>query len=354
MLTTVVGNYPKIANRRESDAPKAASAAFNPNATSITTATATATDNATLPTNLRRAIALFDEGKLTADQLKEVQDNVTIEVMKEQEAAGVDIITDGHIRWADDQTYIASKIKGFTMSGLLRYFDSNTYYRQPIADGKLSADGNILLADYQFAAAHANKPVKVSMDGPYTLARLSKNEHYKSDADFAFALAEILNAEAKALLKAGAPIVQFDEPAILQHKGDFALFVQVMDKLTAGLDQSKLALYTYFGSLDGLDHYFELPFGSFGIDLTDDYGRDSWAWLNFFPQGKTLGLGIVDARNTKLETVEELVAKINELPENIDRSAVLVSPNCGLEFLPRERAQEKLARMVEAVKSASR
>ena len=294
------------------------------------------------------------EGKLTADQLKEVQDNVTIEVIKEQEAAGVDIITDGHIRWADDQTYIAGKIKGFTLSGLLRYFDSNTYYRQPVADGKLSADGSILLADYQFAAAHANKPVKVSLDGPYTLARLSKNEHYKSDEEFALALAEILNAEAKALLKAGAPVVQFDEPAILRHKGDFTLFAKVMAALTDGLDQSKLALYTYFGNLDGLDHYFELPFGSFGIDLTDDYGRDSWAWLNFFPKGKTLGLGIVDARNTKLETVEELVAKINELPENIDRSVVQVSPNCGLEFLPRERAQEKLARMVEAVKSVSR
>jgi 5-methyltetrahydropteroyltriglutamate--homocysteine methyltransferase len=349
MLTTVVGNYPKIANRRESDAAKAAPAAFNPNATSITTATAT--DVTTLPTNLRRALALFDEGKLTADQLKEVQDNVTIEVIKEQEAAGVDIITDGHIRWADDQTYIAGKVKGFTLSGLLRYFDSNTYYRQPVAEGKLSADGPILLRDYQFAAEHASKPVKVSMDGPYTLARLSKDEHYKSDEDFALALAEILNNEAKALLKAGAPIVQFDEPAILRHKGDFAMFARVMKRLTDGLDQSKLALYTYFGNTDGLDHYFELPFAIFGIDLTDDYGRDSWAWLNFFPKGKTLGAGIVDARNTRLESVAEIVAKINELPENIDRANVQVSPNSGLEFLPRERAQEKLARMVEAVRS---
>jgi len=349
MHTTAVGNYPKIGNRRDEGQQTGAPVAFNPNATSITTATAT--EIATLPTNLRRAIALFDEGKLTAEQLAEVSSNVTAVVIKEQEEAGLDLVTDGHIRWADDQTYLANGIEGFTVSGLIRYFDSNTYYRQPVASGKLTRKGSILLKDYQYAVSVASKPVKVSCDGPYTLARLSQDEFYGGDIKaMALDLAAILNAEAKELLDAGCPLVQFDEPSILRNKGDWELFKEVMTRLTEGLDQAKLALYTYFGDATGLHGYFDLPFAIFGLDLTPTYGKANWGLINEFPQHKTLAAGIVDARNTKLESAEQVAELIARLPENINRETLYINPNSGLEFLPRERAQEKLANMVKGAK----
>lgn len=352
MFTTAVGNYPKIGNRREEAASAAAApTSFNPNATSITTATAT--EVTALPTNLRRAIALFDEGKLTQEQLDQVLEQQTLAAIREQEAVGLDLVTDGHLRWADDQTYVARQIEGFTTSGLLRYFDSNTYYRQPVATAKLTRKGPMLVKDYEYAASVAEKPVKTAVVGPYTLARLSKDEHYGDLAAMAMDLADILNAEARDLLAAGCPLVQFDESAILRHKGDFALFQQVMARLTDGLPPENLALYTYFGDVEGLDGFFDLPFGTIGLDLTVDYGQANWPLLNNFPADKALAAGIVDARNTRLETAAEVAELINRLPENINRDKLYVNPNCGLEFLPRERAQEKLANMVAGVKGVA-
>ena len=84
---------------------------------------------------LRRAIARSDRGDITPEDLARVEDDVTREVIEQQVAAGLDIVTDGMIRWDDGQTYIARKLEGFEATGLLRYFDTNTYYRQPVATG---------------------------------------------------------------------------------------------------------------------------------------------------------------------------------------------------------------------------
>ena len=149
MLTTVVGSYPKIPNR-----PR--------------------------PARLRAAIARFERGEIGEDELRRVEDEVTIEVIQEQVEAGIDIVSDGQIRWEDDQTYFARRMDGFTIDGLIRYFDTNTYYRQPVVTGAVQWQQPITVEDYRFAAAHSQRPVKALVTGPYTLAALSTNEHYDS------------------------------------------------------------------------------------------------------------------------------------------------------------------------------
>src|SRR3972149_5063765 len=104
MQATVVSGYPKIANHPGGQ-------------------------------RLRRAIAQFDEGRLSQAQLDEVADEVTREVIEEQVAAGLDLITDGLIRWQDDFSYTARALEGLRTTGLLRYFDTNTYFRQPVTTG---------------------------------------------------------------------------------------------------------------------------------------------------------------------------------------------------------------------------
>ena len=96
MISTVPSNYPKIANRRGGQ-------------------------------TLRRAISSFDRGRISADDLAATADDVTVEVIAEQERAGIDIITDGQIRWQDPVTYIAGGLHGFEIGGLIRYFDTNTH-----------------------------------------------------------------------------------------------------------------------------------------------------------------------------------------------------------------------------------
>ncbi|MBI4300010.1 MAG: methylcobamide--CoM methyltransferase [Chloroflexi bacterium] len=319
MITTAVGNYPK---------PPAQPGAAN----------------------LRQAIARFDEGKITLEELNRVADEVTKDVIREQVEAGLDLVTDGQIRWQDGQTYLTGGIEGFTLTGLIRYFDTNTYYRQPVAERDLKWKAPITVRDYQFAVANSAKPVKAVLTGPFTLAKLSRDAHYGDSRAFVLALARALNQEAKALAQAGAPVIQFDEPAILKAKAEFGLFQEAGRIVTDGIS-AKTAVYTYFGDISGLaPHFYKLPFDIIGLDFT--MGPANFDLLKGFPADKELGLGIIDARNTKMETVDEIVAAVKRVSAAVPISRINLNPSCGLEFLPRKSARAKLARMVEGAKKA--
>ena len=319
MIATVVGSYPKIPNL-----PR--------------------------PARLRNTINRFDRGQITEEELHEVEDEVTVEVLQEQVDAGLDLVTDGQIRWADEQTYIAGKLDGFSISGLIRWFDTNMYYRQPVIEGAVSWHAPIAVRDYTFAAEHSAKPVKAVLTGPYTLARLSVDKHYGSVAKATDALAEALNEEAKALQQAGATFIQFNEPAILSHKDDYPAFAAACSRLAAGLS-AETALHLYFGDADGIyPQVLDLPFDLIGLDFC--MGAKNTQLLQRAPFKKKLGLGIVDARNTRLEAVDQIVDRIKSLSAGVSPDRIHVSPNMGLEFLPREVAQEKLRRLAQAVRLA--
>ena len=319
MITTVVGNYPKISP--DSKVP-----------------------------SLRAAITRHDAGRITSNELRKVEEEVTKEVIHDQIDAGIDLVTDGQIRWDDGQTYIARGIKGFTINGLIRYFDTNTYYRHPIPEKTLESQGSIAVEDYEFAAANSSKPVKAVITGPYTLARLSQLGCYGDLPSLVMALVPILNQEALALQKAGASVIQFDEPAILKHKEDIDLFAEAIEGVTQGIT-TMTAVYTYFQDFLGVQgRLFELPVNIIGMDFV--VGTANFDLVQAFPSDKMLACGIVDARNTRLETVEEIVSDIERVSKSVSLDRLHVNPSCGLDFLPRPSARAKLARLVEGAKKA--
>jgi 5-methyltetrahydropteroyltriglutamate--homocysteine methyltransferase len=319
VLTTVVGNYPKIPDR-----PR--------------------------PPRLRSAITRFDRGEIGADELRRVEDEVTVEVIQEQAQAGVDIITDGQIRWEDDQTYFARRMDGFSIDGLIRYFDTNMYYRQPMVEGPVRWREPVATGDYEFAAIQSPVPVKALVTGPYTLAALSANHHYGSLRELVLALATELRNEILALEGAGAPIIQVNEPAILQQKEDFPLLRQALETMMDGV-RTEAHLYTWFGDIDGLyPQILELPFASVGLDFVK--APHNWDVIARQPFTKKLGLGIIDARNTRLESVDEIVGAVRRASAIVAGDMIYVNPSCGLEYVPREVAQAKLARMVQGARRA--
>lgn len=319
MITTIVNNYPKVPSL--SGGP-----------------------------NLRRAIGQFDEGRISRDELERVKDEATKDAIADQIKAGIDLVTDGCIRWDDWQTFIASGIDGFSINGLIRYFDTNTYYRQPIVEGDLTWKGPVGVRAYKHAKEVSERPVKAVLPGPYTLASLSKDLHYKSKKDLVLAAAAALNQEARSLVHAGAEFIQFDEPSILKAPGDFPILGEASAILTKDLT-AKLALYTYFGEAGELaEQLFSLPFDVFGLDFV--MGPGNYAALTSFPGDKELGMGIVDARNTKLETVDDIVGAVKKAKEHVTLDRLYLNPSCGLEFLPRRNAYDKLVRLVEGAKRA--
>lgn len=319
MITTVVGSYPKISP--DAKAP-----------------------------SLRVAIGRHDRGEMTDHELARVADEVTNEVIQEQIEAGLDLITDGQIQWDDGQTYMARGMEGFHVNGLTRYFDTNTYYRQPIAEEKVRWRSPATVAGYQYAASRSSKPVKAVITGPYTMAALSQLGCYSDMRDLAMDLAHALNKEALALQETGAQLIQFDEPGIVKNKGDIGLLQETSEAVTRGL-AVKTAMYTWFGDISGIeDPLFRLPFNVFGLDFI--MGRANYQLLGALPLDKELAAGIADARNTRMETMDQLVESIQTISRQVSLDRLYVNPSAGLEYLPRPTARAKLARLVEAARRA--
>jgi 5-methyltetrahydropteroyltriglutamate--homocysteine methyltransferase len=300
--------------------------------------------------SLRTAISRFDESRITLEELKRVEEEVTKEVIQDQVDAGLDLVTDGQIRWDDGQTYIARGIQGFTVNGLIRYFDTNTYYRHPIPENRLQSNGAITVKDYEFAAANSARPVKAVITGPYSLARLSQLGCYEDLRSLVMDLVPILNREAKALQSAGASVIQFDEPSILKHKEDIDLFAEAIEGVTAGITATT-GVCTIFGDATGIhSRLFSLPVDIIGLDFVA--GPANYDLIGELPQEKKLGCGIVDARNTRLETVEDIAEAIKRVSGSVSPDRLYINPSCGLDFLPRPNARAKLTRLVEGAKKA--
>jgi len=317
MITTTVGSYPKVAE-----------GAYG--------------------TTLMSAIAQRQRQELNDEQLEATLQGVAKAVIREQEEAGLDLLTDGQIRWEDLVTPFAQGIDGFEINGLSRWFNNNVYYRRPILRAAPKRRGQILVHQYRFAASCTTKPVKAILPGPYTMATASEDRHFTSERRFVMTMAELLNAEARDLQAAGAAFIQFDEPALSFGKPNVALALEALKVATAGLTATT-ALYTYFGPLNGaLNRLLNAPVDVIGIDAVSD--PSAVAKLKRAESVKALALGCLDARNTKLESVAAIRQTLRSLERIVGADRLYVNPSCGLEFLPHAQALAKVRRLVEAVK----
>ena len=319
MLTTVIGNHPKLSPT--SDGP-----------------------------NIRRTISQMDTGASSREDLERVIRDVTSDVIREQIDAGIDLPTDGQIAWEDGQTPFARGLNGFEITGLIRYFDTNTYYRQPVPREKIEWAQPISVHWYEYASAQSSRPVKAVVTGPYSLAALSQLGCYDDLPSLVMDLAHALNKEALALQEAGAPFIQFNEPCILAAKQDIGLLERASEALTTGLT-TKTGICTFFKDIAGIEkEFFGLPFKVFGLDFV--MGSKNYDVLQHLPGDRELAAGVMDARNTKMETVDQLVDNVRRISQHVSLDRLYLSPSAGLEFLPRVTAREKLVRLVEGAKQA--
>jgi 5-methyltetrahydropteroyltriglutamate--homocysteine methyltransferase len=296
---------------------------------------------------VRKTLHAIERGEATREDLTRAQDDLARAVIAEQEAAGVDLITDGQVRWDDILTPFARRMAGFDIGGLLRWFDNNTYYRRPVCTGPVEWRGPASVDAYRFAADAASVPAKAVIPGPVTFARMSLDEHYASHEDFVYAIARVLAQEAFELEAAGAPVIQIDEPALLDAPEDLDLASNALGIVTGELQKAETVLATYFGDAKRLGpQIFELPVDGIGLDLVA--GPANRELVKEVPPEKKLQAGVVDARNTKLEPLDALIAEIEGLVDFVGADRLRVAPSSGLEYLPREKARAKLQRLSDA------
>lgn len=318
MITTTVGSYPKVAEGAYS-------------------------------TKLIGAITKWQRKELTSAQLEATCQDITRTVIQEQEQAGLDLVTDGQIRWEDLVNPVAKRLDGFEINGLSRWFDNNVYYRRPVLHRAPARTRPILVDDYRFAAGCTQRPVKAILPGPYTFVAMSEDRYFRDQRRFILKMAEILNQEAIDLAQAGAPLVQFDEPALGFGQPNLKLAVEALNVAAAGV-KAKTAVYTYFGSLDGmLEPLMRAKVELIGVDIVSDPRAVNA--LRRTRTTKALAVGCVDARNTKLESVKELHAVFRTISKLVPADVLYVNPNCGLEFLPHAQARAKIERLAAAVRT---
>lgn len=299
----------------------------------------------------RQAYAQHERGEISDEEFERVQDEVTRGVIEEQVRAGLDVVTDGQVRWYDPISHFAKKLEGCEINGLLRFFDTNFYFRQPIIRDKLVRRESILKREFTFARG-ISKSVKPVVTGPYTLARLSINRRGDGFEPLLDEFASVISQEIRELVEAGAELIQIDEPAILKNPADFQVFEKAVQKVVAEKGDARVALYTYFGDAVPLyQKLLELPVDVLGLDFT--YSPKLPGAIARFGCEKELGVGLIDGRNTRLEKENEVIDVLKLILPAVKSERVYLDPSCGLgDYLPREIAFKKLQNMVSIAEKA--
>lgn len=315
MRTTVVGSYPRVGPTPEDQ-------------------------------RLRRAVARWERGALSDGELRAVEVDVLQEVVREQASRGVDLVTDGQVTWYDALSHFAGKLDGFAIGGLLRYFDTNTYYRQPRRTGPVRWIAPLTVDDWTAAAAAGPAPVKAVLTGPYTLAALSADG---AEGAFVLELASALGREVDALVRAGARHIQINEPAFTRSRTFPARYAEAADALLDGAGGAETSLVTFFGGVSPiLDDLLALPFDVLGLDLIE--GRNTLEALRRRDLSRGIALGVIDARSTRRDDPRAAAAVVTSLADRVPLDRSYVCPSNGLEFLPRGKAREKLATLSTVAK----
>src|SRR5436190_7492913 len=305
-------------------------------------------------------------------------------VIAEQEAMGLDIVTDGNM-WYDDYVgvigsfcwYMYERIAGFDPAREPHPSSVNA----PPSQGKEILDdwggvinngpvsrGPIRLADlYHIAAKHSKKPIKVSVGaGPANLAWHVYFKHYKNAKELSFALAPIFNAEMKDLVAAGAKYLQFEDlgawlPLFTNDKDDYKWIREVVEQCCDGVN-ARIGWHFCFGNAWGNDilsasfpegyqtvlpHFFETP----GIDqFVLDYANRNMAGIEFMknlPKDKDLQVGVLDIRNMMIEKPAQVADRIRTVMKYVSPDRIYPSTDCGMKPLARMVAKMKLASLAE-------
>ncbi len=298
-----------------------------------------------------RALELW---RIDAKYLDEAQDDATRLAIADQERAGLDIITDGEIRRESYSNRFATALDGVDIDNPGQALDRSGKPNQvPRVVGKVSRKRPVEVGDLEFLKANTERKVKMTVPGPFTMSQQAQNDFYASDAELALDYAAAVNQEIKDLFAAGADIVQIDEP-YMQARPDKAREYGI-DALNRALDgvEGTTAVHICFGYAaiihERPEGYSFLPeFAGCSCNQvsieTAQSGLDCKV-LESLPD-KTIILGVIDLADMSVEAPEIVAGRIRRALPYMDAQQIIIAPDCGMKYLPREVAFGKMQAMV--------
>ncbi|MCC2095261.1 MAG: 5-methyltetrahydropteroyltriglutamate--homocysteine methyltransferase [Hyphomicrobiales bacterium] len=296
--------------------------------------------------------------RIDEEFLEQAQDDATLLAIRDQEAAGVDILTDGEMRRESYSNRFATALEGVDAENPA-IVPSRTGKPDmvPRVIGPISRKHPVEVRDVQFLRANTDKKIKITVPGPFTMSIQAKDFHYNDEVAVAMAYAAAVNEEIKDLFEAGADMVQIDEP-YMQARPDQARAygVDAINRALEGVSgmtgvhlcfgyaalvKNKPEGYSFLPELENSKaDYVSIETAQPVLDLTV---------LEKLPS-KTIVVGVIDLSTNEVETPEIVAARIERIFPHVPPERVIVAPDCGLKYLPREAAFGKLKAMVEGTR----
>jgi 5-methyltetrahydropteroyltriglutamate--homocysteine methyltransferase len=300
--------------------------------------------------------------RVAPESLEQAQDDATLLAIRDQERAGLDIITDGEMRRESYSNRFATALEGVDIDNPGTALDRSGHPNPvPRVAGRVRRKHAVEVNDVAFLRRNTDRVIKMTVPGPFTMSQQAQNDFYNSEEEMAFDYAGAVNAEIKDLFAAGADIVQIDEPYMQARPEKAQQYgLKALNAALAGVTGTTAVhicfgyaaiihvrppAYSFLPELDGS------PVQQVSIETAQS--NLDCAILTKLPS-KTIVLGVIDLSNMAIETPDEVAARIRRALAYVAPERIVIAPDCGMKYLPREVAFAKLQAMVAGTKIVRR
>lgn len=293
--------------------------------------------------------------RVAPEWLEQAQDDATLLAIRDQETAGIDIITDGEVRRESYSNRFATALEGVDLDNPGEALDRSGHPNPvPRVVGKIRRKHAVQVRDVQFLRVNTDRQIKITVPGPFTMAQQAQNDFYKSEAEMAYDYAQAVNEEIRDLFAAGADVVQIDEP-YMQARPEKAreYGVEVLNRALEGVT-GRTAVHICFGYAAVIharpNGYSFLPelcgCSAHQISIETAQSNLDCAVLDSL-SNKEIMLGVLDLSTNEIEHPEVVAARIRRALPHVPPERLIIAPDCGLKYLPRDVAYGKMKAMVE-------
>ena len=295
--------------------------------------------------------------RVAPEYLEQAQDDATLVAIRDMERAGIDIITDGEVRRESYSNRFATALEGMDLDNPGSALD-RTGHPNPVPRvvGPIRRTRPVEKRDVEFLRANTALAIKATLPGPFTMSQQAQDDHYRDEEALAMALAAAVNEEVRDLFAAGADVVQLDEPYLQARSEKAAHFaVKAINRALEGITGTT-ALHTCFGYAHIVHNRpngypFLEPLADVNVRQISIESAQQKVDLGVLRSlsGKTVILGVIDLSDeSPVEDVETLVGRIKNALTYVDAERLVLAPDCGMKYLPREKAFGKLRALAMA------
>jgi 5-methyltetrahydropteroyltriglutamate--homocysteine methyltransferase len=313
---------------------------------------------------------LWPQWRAQGEDLVRAKRDATLLWLKEQEAAGVDIVTDGEQSRQHFVHGFVEFVDGIDFEHKVKMGIRDNRYDAmvPVVVGPLKLRGRVHQTDAQLLRANTTKKIKITMPGPMTIVDTLADRHYGDKVKLAMAFADLLNQEARALVKDGVDVIQFDEPAFNVYMGDVVKWgIKALERAAKGLRCTTAVHICYgYGIKANTDwketlgtewRQYEKIFPALAKSSIDQVSLECIhskvpAELMALLKGKDVLVGVIDVASDKVETPREVAATIGRALRYVPKNRLFPCTNCGMAPMDRDIARAKLRALVEGAAMA--